>query len=316
MPRGWNRCAAVTISADDHRCCVTAPIDLNLVRMFVAVHETGSFTAAAARFGVPRSTASRAVAALEDQLGVALFQRTTRTVAITEDGSRLFARVAPSLASVDDALADVPDREEEVSGTLRVTAIPDLASVVLAEAVAQLATRYPKLEIDLRLTPAILDLARERIDLALRVQRRPARASSLVARRVGEVAVALFASPAYLARRGTPRTLRDLGEHDGITFGGPPPFEEAGAPPLRRRILCDDMRFACHVTRLGAGIGAIPTFLVAQDLIAGTLVRVLPRRLLATAPVYLVRPSRAHPPRRAVLFADTVAEILQQRPLA
>jgi len=296
-----------------------APIDLNLVRLFVAVRETGSFTAAADRFGMPRSTVSRAIATLEARLGLVLFQRTTRTVAITHDGQALFEGVGPSLAQLDGALADIPERTAELAGTLRLTALPDLASVVLAEAVAQFAARYPRIAIDLQLTPALVDLAREDIDLALRVQVRPARATSLVARKVGDIAVQLFAAPAYLARRGTPRASAELAAYDWITFRGAVPLQPTRAwfrdLPARRRIACDDMRFARDLVRLGAGIGALPSFLAQQDLLAGTLVRVLPKLTLGRAPVYLVRPARTHVPRRTTLFRDLVVELLQQRPL-
>jgi DNA-binding transcriptional LysR family regulator len=297
-----------------------APIDLNLVRVFVAVREAASFSVAAARLGVPRSTASRAIAALEASLGFELFQRTTRKVEITPEGEQLFARVAPTLATLEAALIDLPEREEVPRGPLRITAIADFAGAVLTEAVTRFSARWPEVDLDLHLTGAIVDLARDGIDLALRVQARSPRDSSLVARKVGDVAIQLYAAPAYLARRGVPRTTRELADHDWIAFRGAAPLrpkvqasrELAG----RRRIACDDMRFALDIVRGGAGIGALPSFLVPQDLVNGTLVRVLPRFTLGEASAYLVRPARKHVPRRVTLFRDLVIEILQQRPLA
>ncbi|MFT3928447.1 MAG: LysR family transcriptional regulator [Myxococcales bacterium] len=100
-------------------------IDLNLVRAAVAVHESGSFSGAAARLGVPRSSVSRSVAALEDALGLRLFQRTTRKVATTQAGLSLIDRVKPALANLEAGLSDVPERQEEPSGTLRITATAD-----------------------------------------------------------------------------------------------------------------------------------------------------------------------------------------------
>src|SRR5262249_34316064 len=110
------------------------PIDLNLVRAFIAVHETGSFSTAAARLNLPRSTLSRAVAALEAALGVSLFRRTTRRVSTTSAGEALYARVAPSIAALQSSFADLPDAEAAPSGTLRLTTTVDLAAIVLAEA--------------------------------------------------------------------------------------------------------------------------------------------------------------------------------------
>lgn len=298
---------------------MAAPIDLNLVRMFVAVYEASSFSAAAARLGVPRSTASRAIAALEASLGTELFQRTTRRVAPTEEATRLFGRIAPTLGSLEASLADVPEREDTPTGTLRITAIPDLASAVLVEAVTRFTARWPSIGVELVLTPSLLDIARERIDLALRVQLTAPRSATLVTRRVGTIAVQLFAAPTYLARRGAPRRLQELVEHDAIEFRGAAPLRPAAtltSPlPSRRRITCDDMRFAQQLVRSGVGIGALPTFLVHEDLISGALVRVLPRSTLGEAAVHLVRPTRKHVPRRVLLFRDLVLELLRQRPL-
>src|SRR4051812_45112609 len=102
-----------------------APIDLNLLRAFTALYETGSFTGAAKRLGVPRSTISRAIASLEGQLGEELVHRTTRTVSISTEGKELFDRIAPSLTSLDTALADRPEHQDEPTGLLRITATQD-----------------------------------------------------------------------------------------------------------------------------------------------------------------------------------------------
>jgi DNA-binding transcriptional LysR family regulator len=303
-----------------HRNCMAAPIDLNLVRIFIAVYEASSFSAAADRLGMPRSTASRAIAALEASLGLELFQRTTRKVAATEEGTRLFDRIAPTLGTLEASLADVPEREDAPTGTLRITAVADLASAVLVEAVARFATRWPDVSVDLRLTTSILDLAREGIDLALRVQIATPCSGRLVTRRVGSIAVQLYAAPAYLARRGTPRQLHELAEHDSIAFRGAaalqPKVTLGRQLSARRWITCDDMRFAQQLVRSGAGIGALPSFLVQEDLVSGALVRVMPRFTLGSAAVHLVRPARKHVPRRVTLFRDLVIELLQQRPLA
>jgi DNA-binding transcriptional LysR family regulator len=299
--------------------CMLAPIDLNLVRTFVAVYEACSFSAGADRLGVPRSTASRAIAALEARLGLELFRRTTRRVAPTEEGVRLFDRVAPTLGTLEASLADVPEREDAPTGTLRITAIPDLASAVLVEAIARFAARWPDVDIDLLLTSAIVDLAREGVDLALRVQITAPRGGALLSRKVGAVEVQLYAAPTYLARSGTPRQLPELARHDAIAFRGAAPLRPtktlARQLPARRRIVCDDMRFAQQLVRSGAGIGALPSFLVQEDLVSGALVRVMPRFTLGAASVHLVRPARKHVPRRVTLFRDLVIELLRQRPL-
>jgi len=283
---------------------MVAPIDLNLLRAFATVHETGSFSAAAAKLGVPRSTVSRAVSALEDVTGAALFHRTTRKVAITEDGRALFERVATSLANLDDALSDLPEQREEPSGHLRVTSTVDLGVVVLAEAVTRFSARYPKVTTEVLLSPNVVDLAREKMDVALRVAPKTLPPGPYVARRVGSVSVQLFASPSYLARRGTPKNTGDLGEHALVGY-------QRGSA----RVLSEDMLFVREVLRKHGGIGTLPSFLAAEDVVAGLLVRVLPKQEIAAARVYLAMPKRKHVPARVTAFRDLVIEVLRQRPL-
>jgi DNA-binding transcriptional LysR family regulator len=284
--------------------CVAAPIDLNLLRAFAAVHETGSFSAAAARLGVPRSTVSRAVSALEGITGAALFHRTTRKVAITDDGRALFERVAASLTSLDAALSDLPERRQEPSGHLRVASTVDLGIVVLAEAVTRFSARYPRVTIEVLLSSNLVDLAREKIDVALRVAPKALRQGPYVARRVGIVSVQLFASPSYLARHGAPRSTSELGEHVLVGYDG-------GSA----RIVSEDMLFVRELLRKDGGIGMLPWFLAADDVVAGRLVRVLPKHQKATARVFVVMPERRYVPARATAFRDLVIELLRQRPL-
>jgi DNA-binding transcriptional LysR family regulator len=175
--------------------------------------------------------------------------------------------------------------------------------------------------VDVQLTPAVVDLVREGIDLAVRVVQHRLRGASLVARRVGTVTVQLYASPSYLARRGTPRDPGDLAAHDGIAFRGPAAMQPSAGARARRsaarpRVTCDDMFFAREVVRAGGGVGALPSFIADLDVAAGRLVRVLPRWLVTTGQVYLVRPSRKHVPRAVTAFSDLVLELLHQRPLS
>jgi DNA-binding transcriptional LysR family regulator len=291
--------------------CVSAPIDLNLIRALVAVHETGSFSAAAQRLGVPRSTVSRAVAALEQATGALLFHRTTRKVTTSPAGLALFDRVAPSLAALEASLADLPDTVDAPSGTLRLTTTVDLGATVVAEAVARFTARYPEVRVEVQLGGAVVDLVRDGFDLALRHAAGPLRDSSLVARKLGAVAFALYASPAYLGRRGTPRSLADLQGHEAVLLRGAKDLPLTGA-----RTVCDDKFFARELLRAGAGIGLLPTYLADGDVVAGALIRVLPRWEQRRGAVFMVRPGRKHVPRRVAAFCELLLELLRQRPLA
>ncbi len=295
-------------------------MDLNLLRAFVAVHELASFSLAGQRLGVPRSTVSRSVSALEESLGVQLFHRTTRKVTPSTAAQALHDRVAPYLSGLEASLAEMPERQEVPSGTLRVTTTADLGVVVLAEAVQRYTARYPAVRVDVHLSNHLVDLARDGVDLALRVSGRPLRDSALVARKVGTVIMQLHASPAYLARTRPPRTPSDLAGHDWVVYrgGDPAPFAPPGiraAIARRTRVVADDMPFMHAAIRAGVGLGVVPSFLAAEDVASGALVRVLPACVVHTGTAYLVTPGRRLPPKVAV-FRDLVAELLRQKPLS
>ncbi len=166
---------------------------------------------------MPKSSVSRGVARLEAALGVQLLFRTTRHVSPSAAGTALYDRIAPLLGSVKAALSEVPEREEQPSGELRVTAPVDLGVLFLAEVVTRYAARYPSVSVDLHLTGRVVDLVAEGFDVALRVAS-SLKDSTLVVRRAAPIIVQLFASPLYLARRGTPRSEADLGEHEWVVF--------------------------------------------------------------------------------------------------
>ncbi len=295
-----------------------ATIDLNLVRAVVAVHESASFSAAAQRLGVPRSTVSRAVSALEDALGVLLFQRTTRQVVTTPAGVALVDRVRPSLSNLEHALAEVPEAQESPTGTLRITTTTDLASVFLSEVVTRFVARYPQVSVDVHISSALVDLVGGGFDLALRVSAQSSqRDSSLVVRKVGAVRFQLFASPSYLARKGQPRQNSELASHELVGFHGTrwPGHEGKRRATLPVRVSTDDMFFVRALMRAGAGIGGIPSFLAAEDLAAGSLLRVLPRWSFDTGAVYLAHPARKHVPRRVTAFQELAAESLRRNPI-
>lgn len=315
---------------------MSAPIDLNLLRAFALVHQSGTFSAAAKRLMVPRSTVSRAVSALEDELGTVLFHRTTRRVSTTAEGRSLYARTASSLQALESALVDVPGETQTPSGTLRLTATVDVGSTLLAEAVARFTARYPRVNVEVHLSSSVLDLAADGFDLAVRIVSLPGklRGAELVAQKIGAVSIQLYAAPTYLARFEPIRTLSDLRQHDWIGFtsvgvdikraiddqraagnardGGSP----GGRLPLqgRQRVHCDEMYFVREVIRRGGGVGALPTFLGDPDVSTGALVRVLPRWLASAGRVYLVQPSQKHVPARVSAFRDVLLEVLRQKP--
>jgi DNA-binding transcriptional LysR family regulator len=293
-------------------------MDLNRLTVFEAVARTSSFTAAARELGIPKSSVSRAVAGLEEELDVQLVVRTTRRVSLNAAGTALYDRLAPLLRQVSAALGEIPEREEQPSGLLRVTAPVDLGVLFLAEAVTRYTARYPAVSVALHLTGRVVDLVAEKFDLALRIGKR-LQDSTLVARKVAAIAFRAYASPVYLARRGTPRTEAELAAHDWVVFkGGPQKLRPVGPQELvgvsgRDRIVCDDVLFARDAVRAGAGVGLLPTFLAEPDVLAGTLARVLPRREQEVGHLYVVSPAAKHVPAKVAAFRDLVIELLAKR---
>lgn len=293
-----------------------APVDLNLLPLFVAVAEAASFSAAAEKLGVRRSSVSRSVAALERALGVQLFSRTTRSVALTTAGTALYAKVAPQLGGLRESLSSLPEREEEPSGQLRISAPADFGAVVLAPMVAAFAARYPRVQVDVRLSNRVADLVAEGFDLALRLTGTGRlKDSSLVARRLSELELQLFASPAYLARTGAIRSLGELAEHDWVWHRDQPLPRPLPKPKRAPHVSCDDPNFAWKLARAGAGVTLLPPYLVREDVAAGALVRVLPRFSLRSGAVYLVHPPARHVPKKVSAFTAFLVEALARQPL-
>ncbi len=289
-------------------------MDLNKISVFSKVVEAGSFTAAAQHLGLPKSSVSRAVKQLEEELGVRLLHRTTRQLRLTDAGRLYHDRASRAIAGLEDARAAVSASEREPHGTVRLTAPADLAARLLAPIVTRFVREHPAIHVDLVLTNRYVDLVQEGIDLALRAGR--LQDSSLIVRPLGLASGGLFASPAYLRRRGTPKRPADLAKHDCILFRpqsgdhtrwalvgpkGPVAVEVSG--PLS----VDDFSFVFHAVTEGAGIGVLPSGGCAR---IARLERVLPDHSMRGVPLQLVYPSARFLPHRVVLLRDAITSTL------
>lgn len=296
-----------------YRCCMATMggASLELLRVFHAVAEARSFTLAARKLRIDKSNASRIIRALEREVGSALLVRTTRSVRLTAEGEGLFQRIAAPIAALEQAVAAVPDREAVPTGSVALTTTPDLARAVVAPALVGFRARYPGISIRIVVAAEVVDLARERVDLALRVG--DPGTKSQIARKVGDLEVGMYAAPSYLERRGTPETLATLGGHDGLW--PVPPREQRTfyrAPPAPA-IECSDFAVLAELARGGAGVALLPTFVAARDVASGALVRVARDTVFSSAPMYVVsRPERPLP-RRIALLRDHLVETLSVR---
>jgi len=278
---------------------------------FAATARHGSFAAAAREQGQAPSTLAKAVARLEQGLGLQLFQRTTRQVRLTADGERLYQRCQRVLAELEDLQTIASGSRAAPSGLLRVAMPVFYGKRFVLPRLAGLLRQHPGLQLDARLSDQQVDLVREGIDLAVRIGRLDD--SSLVAKRVDWQTICLCASPAYLARAGTPRRVEELAAHAAILFRLPSSGRDR-TWQLRQRgqalslhpeaaLRVNETEGVLECLRLGLGIAQLPDNVVAEDLAAGRLVELLPGCRPERMPVHLLMPpGRLVPPRvRAAL---------------
>lgn len=276
---------------------------------FLQVSHTGSFTTAAADLGLSASAISKQVKALEERLGVRLFNRTTRRVVLTEEGRAFSERMRSIVDDIADAESAVTASVSEPQGVLRVGAPMDFGRLHLAEPIARFAASLPRLEIEIELSDRFVDLIGEGLDVVIRIGELSD--SSLVSRRLAPCRRVICAAPDYLDRRGRPEHVEQLGSHRRIGYVYEAErswlFESADGPlrvdvPVGHRSNNGEMTRAMVVA--GLGIALLPTFIVSDDLRAGRLEAILPDQLSSVIPIQAVYPHRKHLSARVRAFID------------
>ncbi|MBL8910052.1 MAG: LysR family transcriptional regulator [Archangium sp.] len=286
--------------------------DWNLLPLFVAVAETQSISGAARALDMPKSTLSRGIAALEASLGVSLLHRTTRNVAMTTAGHAFYEKARPLVAAFRELTASLPEQEAEPSGALKISVPVDIGLTFLSTAFAQFAARYPSITLDVRVSNEVAELVKGGFDVGLRIG--ALKDSTLVARRLGPIELGLFAAPAYLARRGTLRSLEECTTHDWVLFANLR-LARALKVPTTPRILTDDLLFARNMVRSGMGLGVLPLFLARDEVHSGALTRVLPKWSMAAGSLFFVHPPGKQQPRKVLALRDFLIDFIARGPL-
>lgn len=292
-------------------------MDYNRAAVFVRVVKAGSFTAAAAKLGLPKSSLSRTVSRLEADLGVRLLHRTTRKLALTEVGHAYYDSIAATFEVLDEANALARENEAEARGLVRMSAPPDPTN--LPSIIAEFSAKYPAIRVELGLTARYVDLVAENFDIALRAGR--LEDSSLVARRIGASTLVLVAAPGYLRKRGRPKTVADLASHDWVLYratSGRAQLQLAGPDgeetiEVTGSIVADDMGFCRAAVEAGAGLGRLPVAAIADSVAAGRLVHVMPEWSHDGGAVHVVLPSSHFVPRRVALLRDFLIDRLSKQ---
>ncbi len=297
---------------------VLEQLDPNDLLVFAHVADSGSFSRAAERLRLPKSTVSRRVSRLEEKLGERLMVRTTRRLRLTDLGERLLEHARRIASEVDDVASLAEHRKERPSGRLRVAIPSDLAILLLSDAIAAFVALHPAVSLELDLSPRRVDLLGENLDLAVQVGFPPEDAL-LAVRRVAVFPIGLWAAPSYLSERGEPASPEDLSSHDTLRLLG-----RAGEPSrwtLHRgdehwqgatggRASANSPELLLRLARAGAGIAAVPDLLAAPYVRRGELRRVLPGWSLSPRTAWAVLPGRRLMPSKVRAFLDMLATTL------
>jgi DNA-binding transcriptional LysR family regulator len=283
-------------------------MDLNEILVFTRVVQAGSFTAAAAVLGMPKSTVSRKVSDLEERLQSRLLQRTTRKLSLTDVGRTYYDYCARIVGEIEDAERAVSTLQETPRGLLRVTAPINVA--FLGPIVSDYLKRYPDVRLDMFCTGRTVDLVEERFDLAIRGG--ALADSTLIARRLGSAKWLLVATPGYLKRRGRPRSPDDLSKHDCLLFGAGPDTgrlrlengDRSVQVALSPRLTVTDIDVVYAVATAGLGIAVLPAFRCVEDLRARRIVRVLADWNVPSTFFHVVYPSTRHISPKVKTFID------------
>lgn len=289
------------------------------VSAFIAVAEAGGFSAAARKTGDSQSAISKAIAALEKRLGTALFNRSTRSVVLTEQGRRYYARIKPLLEEMDDADGELASSALAVSGPIRIAAAATFGRLHVLPLLPELLALHPGLQIDLILSDAMRDMMEDGIDLAIRVG--PVSTPEAVVKRVAGTPLVCVGSRRYFEQHGMPKTPADLIHHNCLVYEGL--IESTDWPfsgpqghfsvPVRGNLSSNSVETIRSGVLAGVGIGLFARVSLADDLQHPDVVTVLDEFLKEVRDINLVWPKRRFVPARVRRVTEFFASALPAR---
>ena len=292
-------------------------MDLNEIKLFVRVAQAGSFTRAAKQLGIPNSTASAKVSALERRLGITLLQRTTRKLRLTESGEAYFLQASQGLEAILKAEAEISALQRAPQGLLRVTAPIDLGSSCVAELISAFRKKYPAVNVELIFTSRYVDLVAEGVDVAVRAGK--LRDSGLIARKVGVADWIPIASPAYLKQAGTPLHPKDLRDHACLQFTplGTDDWQltdgkHTVSVSLGRQVVANEVNFTKALALSGNGVALLPSYICRNEIRSGRLIRILPEWRGRVDTLHLVYPGQKFVAPKVRAFVDMASDALKR----
>lgn len=293
---------------------------IDLFRIFARVVECASFTRAADTLGIPRSSVSAAVISLERRVGTRLLHRTTRKVSPTQDGAAFYERCLRIIADVEETEGLFQGTGAQPSGKLRVDVPGRIGRLIVAPALPDFLHAFPDIDVYLGVTDRAVDLVEDGVDCVLRVG--PLDDSAAIGRPIGKLPLINVASPAYLARHGTPVDPSGLGEHWAVNYASPStgrvePWEwvegdRLSSLPMRARVTVNSAEAYIACCLSGLGLIQIPAYDVQAYLRSGELVEVMATHRAEPLPMTLLYPHRQYLSRRVQVFADWTEGLLKK----
>ncbi|NVZ84248.1 LysR family transcriptional regulator [Pseudomonas yamanorum] len=271
------------------------------VELFLQIVESGNLTEAAERLNLTRSAVGKGLARLEARLGTSLLQRSTRRQRLTEDGQAYYEHCLRALAELEAAESVLESGRQQPRGRLRASLPLAFGHHYAAPALWALMDRFPQLEIEISFSDRLIDLAQEGFDLAVRIGALPD-TDRLSARRLGEQAIALAASPAYLQRTPRIESIEDLAVHRGIAYRSNASHRERVASPL----ILDDLQAVADAAIAGVGLAWLPSWLIAHYVLRGQLQAVLPGHRERPMPIHVIWPTATHMPAKTRCAIDAL----------
>ncbi len=295
-------------------------MDLNDIRIFVAIIAEGGITRASRALDMSKSSVSRRLSQLEENLGVQLVQRAKTGLVCTDIGYRYYERCTRILGELSDANDMVAAAESEPSGKLRISSLIAFGETFIAGVVTEFLTHHPDVSIEVVLSDEEIDLSAGGIDVAFRLG--PFADSDLIARKLGPTNPRLCAGREYVKERGIPQTVAELTDHDIVLMGhGPsevtwrlPGIDQVEEVNVRARLRVNSLAFAMQAVLANAGIAFLPSFLCNEDVRLGRLVPILEESLTSRRSVYVVYPPQRFMPMRTRAFIDFALEKLLPPP--
>tara|TARA_R110002049_G_scaffold7928_5_gene44509 strand:- start:2653 stop:3594 length:942 start_codon:yes stop_codon:yes gene_type:complete len=290
--------------------------DLNEMAIFAIVVSSGSFTKAAEKLKLPKSTVSRKVSQLEKRIGVRLINRTTRNLKPTETGKLYFSQCQKMLEQAEEADRIVNNMQSEPSGLLRISTPLAFGTPFFIDVIKQFLERYPKVNVEIISDNKQVDMLEQEVDIAFRIG--PLSDSSLIARNIGTARLSLCASPEYIKKNGKPKSIQELEKHTCISHPVSPWVFQTSHGKTdfipASRMIANDMEMIRNMVKEGFGIGAVPQILISEDLKNNSLIKILPDILFQERTFYLVYPSRREPPSKVVAFTEFIFSHCQPIP--